>query len=52
MNQSAPFLLIDISKLNRMAKLRISAILSREGLFSPFGGKTALYLHDKEEQTG
>ena len=31
MNRSAPFLLIDTSKLNRMAKLRISAILSFAG---------------------
>ena len=31
MNPSAPFLLIDISKLNRMAKVRISAILSFAG---------------------
>ena len=28
MNRFAPFLLIDISKLNRMAKVRISVILS------------------------
>ena len=35
MNRSAPFLLIDTSKLNRMAKLRISVILS-------FAGKAVL----------
>ena len=54
MNRFAPFLLIDISKLNRMAKVRISAILSFAGraVLPPLGGKTAFYLHDKEEQTG
>lgn len=53
MNRSAPFLLIDISKLNRMAKLRISAILSFAGrAVLPLWGKTVFYLHDKEEQTG
>ena len=53
MNRSAPFLLIDTSKLNRMAKVRISAILSFAGkVVLPTLGKTAFYLHDKEEQTG
>ena len=54
MNRSAPFLLIDIRQIepNGKSKNFSYSFFRGKGAVLPTFGKTAFYLHDKEEQTG